>query len=236
MKIFYLEKKIKYKFINKRILILSLTHRSYSNIHNERLEFLGDSILNFIITKKIYYQFSNKKEGFMTRIRANLVNKNNLFKIAQNIKLNKYILLGQGEIKMLGQYKISILANTLEAIIGAIFIDSKNIKIVEKIVKKLFFNYKNNKKILNKKNNHKDYKTILQEYLQKIKLPLPKYYISEKKGKEHKQIFVVKCKTKIINKIFKGIGYSKKEAEQKSAKQTLIKIGLIKSKINAKKK
>ncbi len=228
IKIFYLEKKIKYKFINKKILILSLTHRSYSNIHNERLEFLGDSILNFIITKKIYKKFFNKKEGFMTRIRANLVNKNNLFKIAQKLELNKYILLGQGELKMLGQYKVSILANTLEAIIGAIFIDSKDIKIVENIIKKLFFNYKNNKKILNIKNNHKDYKTMLQEYLQKIKLPLPKYYISNKKGKEHQQIFTVKCKTKLFKQIIKGIGNSKKKAEQKSAKKILIKIGLIK--------
>ncbi len=227
-KFHYLEQKLKYTFINKKILFLSLTHRSYSNNHNERLEFLGDSILNFIITKKIYKKFYKKKEGFMTRIRANLVNKNNLSKIAQKLKLNKYILLGQGELKMLGQYKISILANTLEAIIGAIFIDSKNILIIENIIKKLFFNYKNNK-ILNKKNNQKDYKTILQEYLQKIKLPLPKYYISDKKGKEHKQIFIVKCKINLLKKITKGIGYSKKEAEQKSAKKSLIKIGLIKN-------
>ncbi len=217
-----LEKKIKYKFTNQKTLILSLTHRSYSTLHNERLEFLGDSILNFIITKKIYYKFLNKTEGFMTRIRANLVNKKNLFKIAKKLELNKYILLGQGEIKMKGQYKKSILANTVESIIGAIFTDSKNINIVEKIIEILFF-----KKNLNIKNNFKDYKTTLQEHLQKLKLPLPKYYINKKKGKDHEQIFTIHCKINNLNKITKGVGYSKKKAEQIAAKNALINLGLI---------
>ncbi len=221
----YLEKKIKYNFINKKILILSLTHRSYSINHNERLEFLGDSILNFIITKKIYYKFLNKKEGFMTRIRANLVNKKNLFKIAKKLKLNKYILLGQGEIKMKGQYKKSILANTVESIIGAIFTDSKNINIVEKIIEIWFF--KKNFKNIYTKNNQKDYKTILQEYLQKLKLPLPKYYIIKKKGKDHEQIFTIHCKINNLKKITEGKGYSKKKAEQIAAKKALINLGII---------
>ncbi len=222
--IHFLEKKIKYKFINKKILILSLTHRSYNNNHNERLEFLGDSILNFIITKKIYKKFFNFQEGIMTRIRSKLVNKKNLFKIANKIKLYKYILLGNGEIKNNKKiHKKSILANTLEAIIGAIFIDSKNIKIIEKTIKYLFF--KN--QILNKKYNYKDYKTLLQEYLQKIKLPLPKYYLGKTKGKDHKQIFTIYCKINNLNKISKGISYNKKNAEQIAAKNILINLGLI---------
>ncbi len=220
----YLEKKIKYKFNNKKILFLSLTHRSYNNNHNERLEFLGDSILNFIITNKIYKKFYNFQEGIMTRIRSKLVNKNNLFKIANKIKLYKYILLGNGEIKNNKKNnKKSILANTLEAIIGAIFIDSKNIKITEKIIKYLFF--KN--QILNTKYNYKDYKTLLQEYLQKIKLPLPKYYLGKIKGKDHKQIFTIYCKINNLNKISKGISYNKKNAEQIAAKNILINLGLI---------
>ncbi len=220
----YLEKKIKYKFNNKKILLLSLTHKSYNKNHNERLEFLGDSILNFIITNKIYKKFYNFKEGLMTRIRSKLVNKKNLFKIANKIKLYKYILLGKGEIKNNKKNnKKSILANTLEAIIGAIFIDSKNIKIIKKIIIYLFF--KN--QILNKKYNYKDYKTLLQEYLQKIKLPLPIYFLGKKKGKDHKQIFTIYCKINNLNKINKGISYNKKNAEQIAAKNTLINLGLI---------
>ncbi len=214
-----LQKKIKYKFKNKKIFKICLTHRSFNNNNNEKLEFLGDSILNFIITKIIYKKFSHKKEGYMTRLRSNLVNKKNLFKIAKNLKLNKYIYLGQCEIKMKGQYKKSILANTLESIIGGIYLDSKNINIVEKTIKYLFI--KNN--ILNKINK-KDPKTILQEYLQKYKISLPKYYIYNKKGKDHEKIFTVHCK--INNKITKGIGKNKKKAEQIAAKKALIKLGL----------
>ncbi len=218
-----LEKKIKYKFTNKKILFLSLTHRSYNFKHNERLEFLGDSILNFIITKKIYYKFNNYKEGLMTRIRSKLVNKINLFKIANKLKLNKYIILGYGETKNNKLYKKSILANTLEAIIGGIYLDSKNIKIIEKIIKILFFK----KNFFKKKYNYKDYKTMLQEYLQKKKLPLPKYYLGKIFGKEHEQIFTIYCKINILNKFTIGKGKSKKYAEQISAKKALINLGII---------
>ncbi len=214
-----LQKKIKYFFKKIKILKICLTHRSFNNKNNEKIEFLGDSILNFIITKIIYKKFLNKEEGYMTRLRSNLVNKKNLFKISKNLKLNKYIYLGQCEIKMKGQYKKSILANTLEAIIGGIYLDSKNINIVEKTIKYLFI--KN--KILNKINK-KDPKTILQEYLQKYKISLPKYYIINKKGKDHEKIFTVHCKIK--NKITKGIGKNKKKAEQIAAKKALIKLGL----------
>ncbi len=219
-----LQNKIKYKFKNKKILILSLTHRSYSINHNERLEFLGDSILNFIITKKIYKKFFLEKEGYMTRIRSNLVNRENLLKIAQKLELNKYILLGQGEIKMKGQYKKSILSNTVEAIIGGIFLDSNNIKIVENIINKLFF--KNNKFFYIKKNS-KDFKTLLQEYLQKLKLPLPKYLVVNKQGKDHEKKFTVQCKIKYLKKITEGKGNNKKKAEQIAAKKALINLGLI---------
>ncbi len=219
-----LQHKLKYKFLNIKILILSLTHRSYSIYHNERLEFLGDSILNFVITKKIYKKLSFEKEGYMTRIRSNLVNSKNLLKIAKKINLGKYILLGQGELKMQGQYKESILSNTLEAIIGAIFIDSKNIKIVEKIINFLFFtNYQN----IFKKKNYKDPKTTLQEYLQKLKLPLPKYLVVNKQGKDHKQIFTIHCKINNLNKPLEGVGNNKRKAEQIAAKKALIYLGII---------
>ncbi len=213
-----LQKKIKYNFINKKLLILSLTHRSYSNNHNEKLEFLGDSILNFLITKKIYKYFSEEKEGYMTRIRSNLVNSKNLFKIAKKLKLNKYIILGQGETKMLGQFKKSILSNTVEAIIGGIFIDCNNINIIGKIVDNLFF------KNFYIKKNIKDPKTTLQEYSQKFKLPLPKYLIVKKQGKDHEQIFTIHCKIK--NSITIGKGNNKKTAEQIAAKKALINLGI----------
>ncbi len=218
-----LQYRIKYKFKNQKILLLSLTHRSYSNIHNERLEFLGDSVLNFLVTKKIYEKFSPESEGYMTRIRSNLVNGKNLLKIAKKLQLNKYILLGQGEIKMKGQYKKSILSNTVEAIIGAIFLDCKNTKIIENIINKLFFKKKKNF-YLNK--NKKDFKTLLQEYLQKYKLELPKYLIIKKEGKDHEKIFTVQCKININNKkkIAKGIGNNKKKAEQIAAKKILLQL------------
>ncbi len=215
-----LENKLKYNFINKNILLWCLTHRSFSKNNNEKLEFLGDSILNFIITKTIYSKYSYEKEGYMTRIRSNLVNKKNLFQIAQQLHLNKYILLGQCELKMNGQFKKSILANTLEAILGGIFLDSKNIHIVQNIINNLFFK---NKIFITK--NIKDPKTILQEYLQKYKISLPKYYIFNKKGKDHEQIFTVHCK--INNKITQGIGKNKKKAEQIAAKKALLNLGLI---------
>ncbi len=221
-----LEKKIQYKFTDINILKLSLTHRSYSIYHNERLEFLGDSLLNFIITKYIYKQFSFKKEGYMTRIRSNLVNSKNLLKIAKTLKLNKYILLGQGEIKMKGQYKKSILSNTVEAILGAIFIDSQKLLIVEKIIYILFIKTYNQKQI-HLINNKKDPKTILQEYLQKYNLPLPQYLLINKTGLDHKQIFTVQCIINNFNKYFLGIGNNKKEAEQIAAKKTLIKLGIL---------
>ncbi len=214
-----LQKNIKYKFKNIKILKQCLTHRSYNKNHNEKLEFLGDSILNFIITKIIYKKFSYKKEGYMTRIRSNLVNKKNLFKKAKKLKLNKYLLLGLCEIKMKGQYKKSILANTLEAILGGIYLDSKNINIVENTIKYIFL-YKKNFKT----KNTKDSKTILQEYLQKYKIPLPKYYIYNKLGKDHEKTFIVHCK--INNKITKGKAKNKKIAEQIAAKKALIKLGI----------
>ncbi len=221
-----LQKKLKYKFKNIKILYLSLTHRSYSDKHNERLEFLGDSILNFVITKKIFTFLKFKTEGYMTRIRSNLVNGKNLLKIAKNLKLNKYIFLGQGEIKMKGQYKKSILSNTVEALIGGIFVDSNNIAIIENIINKLFFKKKTK---LCLQQNKKDFKTILQEYLQKFKLQLPKYFVIKKEGKDHEKIFTVCCKIQIfsLKKLAKGTGNNKKKAEQIAAKKILLKLKVI---------
>ncbi|CAL4042878.1 Ribonuclease 3 [Buchnera aphidicola (Anoecia corni)] len=217
-----LQKMIGYTFNQKKILEQALTHRSASSIHNERLEFLGDSILSFVITNELYSNFPTVNEGDMSRMRATLVRGKTLVEIANEFNLGQCLQLGQGELKSGGIRRESILANTVEAIIGGVFLDS-NIYIIKNLILKW---YKYRLKKLNPKHTQKDSKTRLQEYLQSKHLPLPSYFVTNVFGESHNQIFTINCKISTIKSNIIGIGKSRRKAEQSAAQNALYKLGM----------
>lgn len=221
--LYKLESSIGYYFKNRDLLILALTHSSAGPVHNERLEFLGDSIGNYYMAYLLYLHFPKISEGEMTIMRASLVNRTTLVKIAKDFKLNQFIRLGNGEIKNGGYNRDSILANVVESLLGAILLDS-NIIVVGQVIFSLFQKY-----FKEVTQSPKDFKTELQEYLQELKLELPCYKVVKVSGKMHQPEFMIQCLLKHLPhlKIF-GYGSSKKNAEQESAKQALKALGLLK--------
>lgn len=217
-----LQKKIGYVFKNKNFLKKALTHRSASSNHNERFEFLGDSILNYVITHELYQRFPYVTEGDMSRMRATLVRENTLAEIAKEFNIGKYLLLGPGELKSGGFRRKSILANTIEAIIGSIFLDS-NIKIIELLI---IAWYKNRLNKISPGDKQKDPKTRLQEYLQSLHLPLPLYIVIHVHGKAHDQKFTINCKVTGIKEPIIYTASSRRKAEQAAAEKVLIKLGI----------
>jgi ribonuclease-3 len=210
-----------YIFKKKSHLLQALTHRSASKENNERLEYLGDSILNFCIADILFKRFPNMDEGVLTRMRANLVRKETLANVAAELKLNDYLILGIGEIKTGGVFRHSILADTLEALCAAIYIDDdENMATVRTVLSKLFA-----EKIsgLDEELDIKDPKTALQEYLQKHKMDLPIYEVLEITGPDHAQNFKVSCivkRGKIADQTT-AEGGSLRKAEQLAAKEFL---------------
>ncbi|OQM34495.1 ribonuclease III [bacterium endosymbiont of Pedicinus badii] len=217
-----LQKKIQYFFKEKKLLLQAMTHASAGKKNNERLEFLGDSVLNYIISKEIYKKFPKVDEGNMSRMRAILVQRKTLVKIAKKIQIGECLSLGKGERKNRGYLRESILANTIEALIGSIFLDS-SIYQTEKVVLKFYRRYLSS---ILYKNTDKDPKTILQEYLQKKHLPLPIYSVKKILGKAHKQKFIIFCYIEGLSKISVGNGKSRRIAEQKAAKKALHILGI----------
>lgn len=212
-----LQNNIGYQFTNIAVLKRALTHRSAHMEHNERLEFLGDSILNFIIAEALYYRFPHCNEGEMSRMRATLVREPTLAALARQLALGEYLCLGSGELKSGGFRRESILADTVEAIIGAVSIDS-DLNNVRKIV---LHWYEPLLAKITPGENQKDAKTRLQEYLQGHRLPLPAYEVVDIQGEAHRQIFKVQCHVKNIDRTFTGIGSSRRKAEQNAAEQIL---------------
>ena len=214
-----LEKKININFKNKTLLKQAITHKSYDkNVNNEKLEFIGDRILGFVIAKKLLEIFPSDSEGILDKKIASLVNKNKCLEISKKFNLNKFIMTGNKQTK---SYIIEdkIVSDACEALIGAIFYD-QGIKIVEKFILDLWSN-----NISNSVETKVDAKTKLQEYsLKKFKI-LPIYKILSTKGPKHKPLFNVSVKIK-NNKYVEGSGLSKKEAEQNAASKLLDKIGL----------
>ena len=210
---------IKYTYNNTNLLRTSLVHKSHGKTNNERLEYLGDSILNFIISKKLYDLFPKADEGTLSRIKANLVKKETLAEIALSLEINRYMILGKGEKKKSGEMNPSLLSNTLEAIISSIFLDCKcDIDICFNVVLAW---YKPILKTLSIKNIKKDSKSMLQEYLQSIGLPVPKYNLVRTFGADHSQEFTIECKLELLNNPVKGKGCSIRVAEQEAAKKIL---------------
>jgi ribonuclease III len=202
-----------YAFQQPALLRQALTHRSHSVPNNERLEFLGDSILNFVIALRLYERFPKLTEGELSRLRANLVNQASLFEVADILHLGDAIAFGEGELKSGGFRRPSILADALEAIFGAVFLDG-GFASVEKLVSALF-----NDKIaaLDPKAVAKDAKTQLQEWLQGRKIALPTYTVTTIRGEAHEQTFCVECSVPSMSIKDVGEGASRRAAEQEAA-------------------
>lgn len=215
-----IEKKLEYKFKNSDLLETALTHSSFANESsvesNERLEFLGDAILGCVAAKVLYEKYPDATEGELSKIRAAIVSKSNFAKYAQELKIDKQILLGKGEENTGGRDRKSNLCGTFEAIIGAIYLDGgyrKSYKIISKLI-----NY-----TLNNDDLYTDGKTKLQEITQKRFKEIPCYEIIKEEGPPHNKTFYVEVK--ISSKLLgKGKGKNKKEAEQSAAKKALKKL------------
>jgi ribonuclease-3 len=211
-----------YQFRQQDLLEQALTHRSYSRSNNnERLEFLGDSILNLVISNHIYLRFKDADEGDLSRIRASLVKEESLAQIAMDIGLGDHIRLGGGELKSGGFRRASILSDALEALIAAIYLDSDYAQI-EATVLRL---YQGQLQTVDENANLRDPKTQLQEYLQAKKMHLPRYQVEQTSGKSHNQVFTVSCNITDLELQSKGKGSSRKKAEQQAAQKILDKLG-----------
>ncbi|CDL79258.1 Ribonuclease 3 [Xenorhabdus cabanillasii JM26] len=217
-----LQRKLGYTFTQNDLLLQALTHRSASSKHNERLEFLGDSILSFVIANALYLRFPRVDEGDMSRMRATLVRGNTLAELAREFELGECLRLGPGELKSGGHRRESILADSIEALIGAIFLDS-DIRTVEKIVLSWYDTRLNE---ISPGDKQKDPKTRLQEYLQGRHLPLPSYLVVQVRGEAHDQEFTIHCQVSGFEQPVRGVGSSRRKAEQAAAEQALKQLEL----------
>jgi len=211
-----LEKRIGYTFSDFSLLKQALTHRSALGLHNERLEFLGDSILSFVISTDLYSRFPKVDEGDLSRMRATLVCGKMLSEIGREFVLSDCLILGPGELKSGGFRRDSIIADGVEAIIGAIFLDS-DIETVNKLVLSWF---DSRLQTIQPGISQKDPKTRLQEHLQSRKQPLPIYEVLDVKGEAHNQQFTMSCKIEGMEPV-QGKGTSRRKAEQVAAQSML---------------
>jgi len=205
---------LEYTFKKEALLTEALTHRSAASVNNERLEFLGDGILNFVIADCLFEQYADVQEGDLSRLRASLVNKDSLADIARILQLGQYIKLGSGELKSGGRRRDSILADAVEAIFGAVYIDS-GFDTCRDLILRLFAEKLQNMPDVQ---TLKDPKTCLQELLQSRRYPLPAYTVLEITGKAHNQLFKVECSIEDLNCITCAQGRSRRKAEQAAAK------------------
>ncbi|MGF1763112.1 ribonuclease III [Aliivibrio kagoshimensis] len=212
-----LQRKIGYEFVNPELINLALTHRSANGKHNERLEFLGDSILSFVIADELYHRFPSVDEGDMSRMRATLVRGHTLAELGREFMLGDYLFLGPGELKSGGFRRDSILADAVEAIIGAIYLDSNT----EEVRKIILAWYHSRLETIEPGVSQKDPKTRLQEHLQGRRLPLPAYNVTNIKGEAHNQEFTVECDISGMEKPVVGKGSSRRKAEQAAAEIAL---------------
>ena len=208
-----LQVRLGYAFRQQGLLQQAVTHRSFSSDHNERLEFLGDSVLNLSVANLLYVQLASLPEGDLSRVRANLVKQDTLHQLAKTLDLPAVMRLGEGEMRSGGQNRPSILANALEAIIGAVYLDG-GYKDAQDMVERLFakVDIKPDMQAVGK-----DPKTELQEWLQGRKLALPKYTVVGTSGAAHRQQFEVSCEVTELRQTQQGSGASRRAAEQAAA-------------------
>lgn len=216
----HLQSQFGYTFKNSNLLEQALTHRSASKDHYERLEFLGDSILGMVISTELYRKFPDADEGDLTRLRSQIVKGETLARLSKNMGIGEYIVFGPGELKSGSRRRASILADILESIIGAIYIDA-GIETVERIIKRIFAEPL---AASHPDTIQKDPKTRLQEYLQSRGLRLPDYEVTEVSGPAHKQHFKVSCKVESMQIVEQGEGGSRRNAEQDAASKIFQKI------------
>ena len=210
-------KKLEYTFSDIELLDEALTHRSFAAKNNERLEFLGDGILNFVIAHELFKSYPDVQEGDLSRLRANLVNKESLAEIANKLELGDVIKLGSGELKSGGFRRPSILADTVESIFGAVYSDGGFEAARELIVRLYTYRLSSPTDL----QSLKDPKTQLQELLQSRKFSLPVYDVSDITGKAHAQVFHIKCSIAKLKIEVEGKGKSRRKAEQVAAQKAI---------------
>lgn len=208
-----LEERLGYQFENQRQLQLALTHRSHGATNNERLEFLGDSILNFIMGEALFSRFPEAREGQLSRLRSQLVKGETLAELAREFEMGDYLTLGEGELKSGGRSRDSILADSVEAIIGAIYCE-RGLDVCRERVLKWFSSRLD---AIGIDTSAKDSKSRLQEYLQAQRQPLPEYAVINVGGEGHAQVFTIECRVTIAKKPTQASASSRREAEKQSA-------------------
>lgn len=212
-----LQRRLQHEFSNATLLTQALTHRSFSSDHYERLEFLGDSVLNLAVSDLLYTRLGSLPEGDLSRVRANLVKQDTLHQLAVSLCLPDVMRLGEGEVRSGGQKRPSILADTLEAIIGAVYLDG-GFAAAQALVFRLFESVEINPTM---DAIGKDPKTELQEWLQGRKMKLPLYKVVATIGAAHKQSFDVECEIPELRLTERGIGGSRRSGEQAAASAML---------------
>ena len=218
-----LQQRLQHQFADPKLLAQALTHRSFSSDHNERIEFLGDSVLNLAVAAMLYEQLSQLPEGDLSRVRANLVKQETLHQVALVLGLPSLLRLGEGEAKSGGQKRPSILADALEAVIGAVYLDAGFAK-ADELVRRLFKDVAINPQM---PAIGKDPKTELQEWLQGRKMNLPIYRVVGTMGAAHKQTFDVECEISEYGRAERGIGGSRRAGEQAAAAAMLMFVKTI---------
>src|SRR5512141_650999 len=208
-----LQRKLGYSFAQASLLQQALTHRSHSVGHNERIEFLGDSVLNCCVAHELYQRVADLKDGELSRLRANLVRQEALAELAQQLELGTYLRLGEGELKSGGFRRPSILADSLEALFGAVFLDG-GFGAAQSVIRSLYASLLER---LDPQTLGKDPKTLLQESLQARRISLPQYAVVATKGAAHKQQFQVECHIPELAIRTTGFGASRRIAEQEAA-------------------
>ncbi|AHI65088.1 ribonuclease III [Burkholderia thailandensis] len=227
-----LESRLRYEFRNAELLRQALTHRSHSATHNERLEFLGDSVLNCAVAALLFQRFSKLDEGDLSRVRANLVKQQSLYEIAQALNISDGLRLGEGELRSGGFRRPSILADAFEAIIGAVFLDG-GFEAAQGVIKRLYVPILDH---IDPRTLGKDAKTLLQEYLQGHKIALPTYTVVATHGAAHNQQFEVECTVPKLDIKVSGSGASRRAAEQAAAKKALDEVMAVAPMLAAKPK
>ena len=212
-----LQNRLQHAFANPKLLVQALTHRSFSADHNERIEFLGDSVLNLAVAGLLFEQLGQLPEGDLSRARANLVKQDTLHKVAVGLGLPTLLRLGEGEARSGGQKRPSILADALEAVIGAVYLDA-GFAVADALVRRLFQSVEINPQMTA---IGKDPKTELQEWLQGRKMNLPIYRVVGTQGAAHQQTFDVECEIVEYGRAERGIGGSRRAGEQAAAQAML---------------
>ena len=212
-----LQRRIGYRFADAQLLSRALTHRSFGADHNERLEFLGDAVLSLAISGLLFERFAGSDEGDLTRVRAHLVREDSLHRVAVQLGLPEVLNLGEGEARGGGAQRASILADALEAVLGATFLDG-GFDAARALVQGLFGEVIQTTDVASWS---KDAKTELQEWLQARRLPVPTYRISATRGQAHAQTFEVECVVPALNLTESGEGRSRRVAEQEAARRML---------------